>query len=223
MLAAGARLHVIELDRDLADRLDELAMTEPGLTVHRGDALEFDFAALAGEIGPLRVVGNLPYNISTPLLFHLLDSVECIAGMLFMLQAEVVDRLAAGPGEDSYGRLSVMVQWRCAVDRLFRVPPGAFRPPPKVTSAVVRLTPRAQPLADPGDPRVFAELVRRAFGQRRKTLRNALRGYAAPDRIAAAGIDPGARAETLAVAAFAALSRVLSAGVAAANLPQREA
>ncbi len=165
---------------------------------------------LPGALALLRIVGNLPYNISTPILFHCLDHASAIRDMHFMLQKEVVDRMAAPPGSKTYGRLSVMLQLRCAVEPLFKVPPGAFRPPPKVDSAIVRLTPlptHALPDADSG---MIDRLVRAAFGQRRKTLSNALRDLATAKQIDAAGIDPRARAEQLAPSAFVALAQTLA-------------
>lgn len=207
LLAATGRLHVVEVDRDLAATLRGRADWSDTLRVHEADALRFDFTALAPECGRVRVVGNLPYNISTPLLFHLLDQRDAIADMHFMLQREVVDRMAAAPGSGVYGRLSVMIQAYCAVTRLFRVPPGAFRPPPAVESAVVRLVPHAQPLVDAAHAAHFGEIVRRAFSVRRKTLRNGLRGFVDTDTITAAGIDPGIRPEQLRVEDFARLAR----------------
>jgi len=156
----------------------------------------------------LRLIGNLPYNISTPLLFHALDQVECVRDMLFMLQKEVVDRLSAAPGGRDYGRLSVMVQWRCRVEKLFTVPPGAFHPPPKVDSAMARLTPHVTPPVDVRDPEAFAHVVQAAFGQRRKTLRNSLKGVVSAEAMRALGIDPVRRAETLSLQEFAALANL---------------
>ncbi len=208
LLTAAGRLDVVEVDRDLAANL-RAADRASGLTVHEGDALAFDFTTLAGA-GPLRLVGNLPYNISTPLLFHLLDQRAAITDMHFMLQREVVDRLAAAPGSKSYGRLSVMVQAHCTVQPLFRIAPGAFRPPPAVDSAVVRLRPHAAPAVRPQHEPAFAELVRLAFGARRKTLRNTLRAKLSAEAIAAAGIDPGARPEVLSVAEFVALAEAVN-------------
>lgn len=206
-------LDAIELDRDLAVELEALPRDGQQLAMHQTDALQFNFRDLAHwRRTPLRLVGNLPYNISTPLLFHLLDQGEAIADMHFMLQQEVVERLAAEPGTRNYGRLSVMVQVACEVTPLFRVPPSAFYPKPKVGSALVRLQRRAETNQGPGDPRLFAELVARAFRTRRKTLRNALRDWCSPEAIAQAGIDPGARAETLSVSDFLCLAEQVSTG-----------
>lgn len=207
LLERAGHLHVVELDRDVIPALRDLCAGHGELVVHQADALEFDFAALAPAEGRLRVVGNLPYNVSTPLLFHLLDQRHAIHDMLFMLQREVVERMAAKPGSEAYGRLSVMLAAYTGVEPLFRVGPGAFRPPPKVDSAIVRLTPwREPPFAIP-DPRRFAALVAAAFSQRRKTLRNALRALVDEADLVAAGIDPGARAETISAERFAALAR----------------
>jgi 16S rRNA (adenine1518-N6/adenine1519-N6)-dimethyltransferase len=151
------------------------------------------------------VIGNLPYNISTPLLFHLLDQAGCIQDMVFMLQKEVVQRLAAAPGGKDYGRLSVMIQYRCAVEKLFDVAPGAFTPPPRVDSSVVRLTPHSSPPVVVNDPEQFARIVRAAFASRRKTLRNNMKGLLSAEQMHAIGIDPTRRAETLSLAEFAAL------------------
>lgn len=203
LLARLPRMHAVELDRDLVPRLR--ARFGDALDVHQADALRFDFAALAPPEG-LRVAGNLPYNISTPLIFHLLVSAACIRDMTFLLQLEVVERLAAAPGSKRYGRLSVMVQYRCRVDALFRVGPGAFRPPPKVDSAVVRLQPHAELPHPARDEALLARLVAQAFSQRRKTLGRALKGLLDAQDIAAAGVDPGRRAETLSVAEFVALA-----------------
>jgi 16S rRNA (adenine1518-N6/adenine1519-N6)-dimethyltransferase len=205
---AVAHLHAIELDRDLASTLSARCPA-PNLTVHGADALRFDFCSLVSGSQKLRVIGNLPYNVSTPLLFHLLDDAPCIADMCFMLQKEVVDRLSAPPGGRDYGRLSVMVQARCAVERLFVVGPGAFTPPPKVDSAIVRLVPYETAPVTIADDAVFARVVAAAFAQRRKTLRNTLRGLVTAEAMARLGIDPQRRAETLSVADFARLAEVV--------------
>jgi 16S rRNA (adenine1518-N6/adenine1519-N6)-dimethyltransferase len=197
---AGA-LTVIELDRDLAATLAERLGCPDGLTVIQADVLKVDFTELAAGRG-LRIIGNLPYNISTPILFHLFDSHADIVDMHFMLQKEVVDRMVAAPGSRQYGRLSVMAAFHCDMTSLFTVAPGAFRPPPKVDSAIVRLVPKAMTEADRALLPILAEVTRRAFGQRRKTLRNSLKGLLDADTIEAAGIDPGARAETLSVDQF---------------------
>jgi 16S rRNA (adenine1518-N6/adenine1519-N6)-dimethyltransferase len=209
LLARSLRLDVIELDRDLAAALAASPWAETGaLVIHRGDALAFDFAGLARERGqPLRVVGNLPYNVSTPLLFHLLEATASLRDLHVMLQREVVARLVARPGEQPYGRLGVMVQARCRVERLFGVGAGAFSPPPRVESAFVRIVPLAEARVPPRDAERFAEIVRRAFSARRKTLRNALAGLVDPAAIAAADLDPAARPETLSVEDFARLAR----------------
>lgn len=170
-------LHVIEIDRDLIPGLQQLSQkTSNSLIVHQADALKFDFAALAHD-KPLRIVGNLPYNISTPILFHLLQQIHCISDMHFMLQKEVVDRLAATPNNKTYGRLSVMVQYFCKVQALFDVSPGAFNPLPKVTSAIVRLQPYTSLPYPCNNFELFARMVRDAFNARRKTLRNALKNF----------------------------------------------
>ncbi|MDQ7017298.1 MAG: 16S rRNA (adenine(1518)-N(6)/adenine(1519)-N(6))-dimethyltransferase RsmA, partial [Gammaproteobacteria bacterium] len=199
-------LQAVELDRDLIPRLEKLCADQGELTIHSADALKFDFSALCAENEKLRLVGNLPYNISTPLIFHLLQSVDKIHDMHFMLQYEVVQRMAATPGGRDYGRLSVMCQYYCQVQALFTVRPGAFNPPPKVNSAIVRLTPHTEPLVEVGDVALFAKLVRQAFSQRRKTLRNTLKTLLSADQIEACDIDPSVRAETLSLAQFATLS-----------------
>jgi 16S rRNA (adenine1518-N6/adenine1519-N6)-dimethyltransferase len=214
LLAQLDRLTVVELDRDLIPRLRERAPPEK-LRIVESDVLAVDFGALHRELAPagdrpLRVVGNLPYNISTPILFHLLGHARAIADMHFMLQKEVVDRMAAAEGSKTYGRLSVMLQARCRVEPLFRVPAGAFRPPPKVESAIVRLLPRAAADVAIEDDDVFERVVRDAFSQRRKTLRNALSGIATATEIEAGGVDPQARAEDVAVPRFIALANHLA-------------
>ncbi len=196
-------LHLIELDRDLAARWRAEAAAGLPITVHEADALAFDFAALGHN---LRVVGNLPYNISSPLLFHLAEAAESLRDLHLMLQKEVVERMAAKPDTAAYGRLSVMLQARFRVVKLFNVPPGCFTPPPKVDSAVVRLIPLAKAELPCRNRERFATLVALAFGQRRKTLRNTLRGVIDEVTFAALGIDPGRRGETLSVVEFAALA-----------------
>jgi 16S rRNA (adenine1518-N6/adenine1519-N6)-dimethyltransferase len=208
LLTRVAHLDAVELDRDLIARL-ESDFPRERLTLHQGDALKFDFCKIASGGDKLRLIGNLPYNISTPLLFHLLDQAGCIQDMLFMLQKEVVERLRAAPGGKDYGRLSVMIQYRCAVEKLFDVAPGAFTPPPKVDSSVVRLIPYAAPPVAVDDPEKFSRAVRAAFASRRKTLRNNMKGLLSAERMVALGIDPTRRAETLSLAEFAALSNAV--------------
>jgi 16S rRNA (adenine1518-N6/adenine1519-N6)-dimethyltransferase len=201
-------LHAVELDRDLAAHL-RATYAPTRLAVHQADALDFDFCRLASPGGRLRVVGNLPYNISTPLLFHLLTQIGCISDMLFMLQKEVVDRLAAAPDTPDYGRLSVMVQWRVQVESLFDVAPESFHPLPQVDSAVVRLTPHAVAPVQVASPEVFARVVAAGFSSRRKMLRNNLRDLIAPEALTALGIDPTRRAETLTLEEFARIANAL--------------
>jgi 16S rRNA (adenine1518-N6/adenine1519-N6)-dimethyltransferase len=201
-------LDVIEIDRDLAARLRERFGADSGWVLHEADALQFDYAGLARERGgALRVVGNLPYNISTPLLFRLLEAAPVIADLTIMLQREVAARLAARPGESGYGRLSVMLAPLAEVSRLFDVGPGAFQPPPKVWSAVVRVSLRAAP-AFPVSPH-YAAVVAAAFAQRRKTLRNALSQLLTREQISACAIDPAVRPERLAPQEFNTLAQAL--------------
>jgi len=208
LLGSGCTLDAIEIDRDLAARLRERFGASPCWALHEGDALEFDFGALARErAGRLRIVGNLPYNISTPLLFRLLAQAAAIGDLTVMLQREVVARLAAAPGDDDYGRLTVMLAPLAEVQRLFDVGPGAFQPPPRVWSALVRLTMRPAPLF-PFSPH-YAAVVAAAFAQRRKTLRNGLSQMLTREQISACGIDPGARPETLPPQAFNTLAQAL--------------
>ncbi len=199
-------LTAIELDRDLADYLTRHERLRERLRLINTDALKFDFGALGDASRALRIVGNLPYNISTPLLFHLLKNVSRIRDMHFLLQKEVVDRLVAAPGGKDYGRLSVMIQYHCRAERLFDVPPGAFSPPPRVDSSVVRLTPHEQPRVIATDPGHFEKVVRQAFSQRRKTLRKSLKGFVGEAQFERAGIAPALRPEQLSVADFVALS-----------------
>ena len=210
LLRRHGELTAIEFDRDLLQPLAAAAQAHGALSLLNANVLDVDFSALAaggmpGE-GLLRLVGNLPYNLSSPILFHALDHAAAIRDMHFMLQKEVVERMAAGPGSKVYGRLSVMLQAYCRVTPLFKVPPGAFRPAPKVDSAVVRLQPLPPGAVVVADRARFAHVVRAAFGQRRKTLRNALSGVVDATAIEAAGVRPDARAEQLSVADFASLA-----------------
>jgi 16S rRNA (adenine1518-N6/adenine1519-N6)-dimethyltransferase len=208
LLGSGASFDAIEIDRDLAARLRERFGAAAPWVLHQSDALEFDFAALARQRGGrLRVVGNLPYNISTPLLFRMLEARASLADLTVMLQREVVARLAARPGDADYGRLTVMLAPLAQVERLFDVGPGAFQPPPRVWSAVVRLTMRSVPpfAVSPH----YAAVVAAAFAQRRKTLRNALSRMLTREQISACAVDPGARPETLAPQEFNTLAQAL--------------
>jgi 16S rRNA (adenine1518-N6/adenine1519-N6)-dimethyltransferase len=207
LLARAKRLTVVEIDRDLAARLAEAHPPE-ALELHVVDALAFDFATLGNE---LRIIGNLPYNISSPLLFHLAQYQAQVRDITVMLQKEVVARMAATEATADYGRLSVMLQASFRVERLFVVPAGAFRPAPKVESAVARLTPLGDARPFIADATLFAQVVAAAFGQRRKTLRNAVRALASETQLEAAGIEPGARGETLSVDAFVRLANALAA------------
>lgn len=202
-LAAVVRpLHVIEIDPELAAGL-RARFAADSVVVHEGDALDFDFGALPEG---LRVVGNLPYNVSTPLLFHVAKFAPRLRDAVFMLQKEVVDRMVAEPGTPDYGRLSVMLQYRFRMASCLRVPPGAFTPPPKVDSAVVRMEPLRGDRRVAKDEARFERIVMAAFTQRRKTLRNALRGLVCAEGFERAGIDPGLRGETLGVGSFVALA-----------------
>jgi 16S rRNA (adenine1518-N6/adenine1519-N6)-dimethyltransferase len=209
LLERLGELDVVELDRDVLPLLEQTCAGLGRLHVHSADALSFDFGTLARSGQPLRLVGNLPYNISTPLLFHLLAQQTPIRDMHFMLQKEVVTRMAAQPGGKDYGRLTVMLAASCAVEHLFDIGPGAFRPPPRVRSAFVRLTPWPEPPFPEADPALFARVVSQAFSMRRKTLRNSLKPLMDADLIAGAECDPSARAETLAPSDFARLAVAL--------------
>lgn len=202
----AGHLHAVELDRDLVARLRHKYVDFPNVTVHEADALQFDFASLGDRI---RVVGNLPYNISTPLLFHLLKFRERILDMHFMLQKEVVDRMAAGPGSKAYGRLGIMLGCHLHIESLFDVPPEAFDPPPEVTSAVVRLDPLSTGTFDIKDEAGLSTLVSTAFMQRRKTLRNSLKRSVEATDFEAVGIDPGLRPEQISIADYVRLSNHL--------------
>ncbi|CAI8766461.1 MULTISPECIES: 16S rRNA (adenine(1518)-N(6)/adenine(1519)-N(6))-dimethyltransferase RsmA [Pseudomonas] len=210
LLASGAQLDVVELDKDLVPILNQQFAGRDNFRLHQGDALKFDFTSLGAAPNSLRVVGNLPYNISTPLIFHLLANAELIRDMHFMLQKEVVERLAAGPGGGDWGRLSIMVQYHCRVEHLFNVGPGAFNPPPKVDSAIVRLVPHETLPFPAKDHRLLERIVREAFNQRRKTLRNTLKALLSSDAIEAAGVDGSLRPEQLDLAAFVRLADKLA-------------
>jgi len=207
LLKKHGALTAIEFDRDLLEPLTHAARELGALTLIPADVLTVDFTSLANGI-PIRLVGNLPYNVSSPILFHALDHAAAVRDMHFMLQKEVVERMAAGPGSKVYGRLSVMLQAYCEVTPLLDVAPGAFRPPPKVDSAVVRLVPRPPDRIGINDPTRLADVVRAAFGQRRKTLRNALQHVADTTMIEAAGLRPDARAEQIEVAGFIRLANL---------------
>ena len=206
LLERAGRMDVIEIDRDLAALLAADGRGKAGLPVRVGDVLDTDFAVLRGTGAPLRIVGNLPYNISTPLLFHLLRHRGDIADMHFMLQKEVVDRMSARPGGKQYGRLTVMLAAYAEVDSLFDVGPGAFQPRPAVWSAIVRLRPSAVPRFAIGDDATLRALVAAAFSHRRKTLHNGLKGLLDDADIEGCGIDPGHRPETLTPAQFGLLA-----------------
>ncbi|MEO3987006.1 16S rRNA (adenine(1518)-N(6)/adenine(1519)-N(6))-dimethyltransferase RsmA [Plesiomonas shigelloides] len=202
---------VIEIDRDLAERLRHHPQLKDKLTVREQDAMSADFSVISAELGQkLRVFGNLPYNISTPLMFHLFDYTDSISDMHFMLQKEVVNRLAAGPGSKAYGRLSVMAQYYCQVIPVLEVPPHAFKPAPKVDSAVVRLVPHAQKPFPVKNLRWLSRVTTDAFNQRRKTLRNGLSHLFSVEQLEALGIDPTLRAENITVEQFCRLANWLS-------------
>jgi 16S rRNA (adenine1518-N6/adenine1519-N6)-dimethyltransferase len=206
LLRSVNQLHVVEIDRDIVERLRK-EFAEEKLAVHACDALEFDFSTLGKN---LRVLGNLPYNISTPLLFHLSQFAEVIRDMHFMLQKEVVARMVAAPSTADYGRLSVMLQNRFEMEQLFTVPAECFRPAPKVESAFVRMIPRSKPLGEANTHALFTQIVSAAFGQRRKTLRNTLGNYLQATDFAELEIDPGQRAENLSVLQFVSIAKYLN-------------
>lgn len=210
LLACLPSLDAVEIDRDAIRHLTQLPEARGRLHIHEADVLDFDFGALRKNGARLRVVGNLPYNISTPLLFRLIEQREHIADLHVMLQKEVVQRMAAGPCTEHYGRLSVMLAPWLKVEPLFDIGPGAFRPAPKVVSTFARLTPHPTPPFSTEHARQFAAVVAAAFSQRRKTLRNALKPLLEPMQIQQAGIDPGARAETVSPAQYASLAAVLA-------------
>ena len=201
ILALNPRLQVVELDRDLIPVLRTKFFNYPEFRIHEADALSFDFSQLMTD-RPLRIIGNLPYNISTPLIFHLLAQAGVVADMHFMLQKEVVQRLAAVPGDNNYGRLGIMAQYYCKVQPLFEVGPGAFRPAPKVDSAIVRLVPHKELPHPAKDIKTLQMVVRTAFSARRKTLRKALGGLISADQLQALGINDGLRPENLGLAEY---------------------
>ena len=221
LLPACGRLDVIELDRDLADYLNTTLGVDPLFTLHQGDVLKFDFAALSGSRS-LRVVGNLPYNISTPCMFRLLQFQHLIQDMTFMLQREVVERLAAQPGDSEYGRLSLMMQYYCGVEHLFDVPPTAFVPQPKVWSAIVRLTPHKELPCPARSPAIFQEVVRVAFTQRRKTLKNSLRTLISEAELGKLAIDTSLRPENLRLSDYVMISDSISAARADSQSSEEE-
>ncbi len=208
LLRQGGALDAVELDRDLLQTLK--AQCEPlgEFRLFNADALSFDYCALMDERRKLRVVGNLPYNISTPLLFHLLTQKQCIEDMHFMLQKEVVQRIAAVPGSKRWGRLSVMLQLDCDIQALFDIAPTAFHPPPRVDSSFVRLTPRKTPRYALDDREEFTNLVTQAFAHKRKTLSNNMKDLLNADQIRAAGIDPSIRAEQIDIEGFVRLANL---------------
>ena len=202
---ATADLTVVEIDRDLAANISNLY---PQINLVISDILKFDFGAWQ-PTQPARVVGNLPYNISTPLLFRLFTTLEKISDMHFMLQLEVVNRLAAAPASADYGRLSIMSQYHCEIEKLFEVPATAFIPAPKVTSAIVRLRPKQNPIKAT-DEKLFSEIVSAAFGQRRKTIRNSLKPFMSSEQLEKAGIDPGIRPEKVSLNQFIDAANLIS-------------
>jgi len=213
LLDSIEQLNAVEIDRDLIQLLNQQSPKHGKLIIHEGDALKFDFKKFAQAENKLRLVGNLPYNISTPLIFHLLTFLDDISDMHFMLQKEVVQRMSAEPNSKTFGRLSVMLQWYCDVDYLFDIPPHAFNPAPKVVSSLVRLRPKKNPLTELSNPNQFSKLVNRVFQQRRKTLRNTLKNYLTEEQIKALGISPTARPETLCLLEFAALSNAIEVDI----------
>ncbi|MBF8268661.1 MAG: Ribosomal RNA small subunit methyltransferase A [Gammaproteobacteria bacterium] len=207
LLQAMGRLDVVEIDRDLAQQLAERCRDIGTLHIHIMDVLQFDFCGLGTD--KIKVVGNLPFNISTPLLFHLLNNMHCIDSMLFMMQKEVVDRICAQPNNRSYGRLSVMVQSECTARKLFNIAPGAFTPVPKVESSMVSLTPKIPMTSPVSDKLIFSQVVKQAFNQRRKTIRNSLKGLVDEAVLLDVGIVHSQRAENLSVADYIKLANFL--------------
>jgi 16S rRNA (adenine1518-N6/adenine1519-N6)-dimethyltransferase len=209
LVKIGSPLIALEIDRDLIPVLQTKFSRHPHFNLQQADALQFDFSSLHSA-APLRLVGNLPYNIATPLIFRLLDHLPLVSDMHFMLQWEVVARLAAGAGDTHYGQLSLVVQNLCDVEALFEVPAASFNPAPKVKSGFVQLRPRTQPQVPQAMQQTFTSLVKTAFSQRRKTLRNNLKSLLTAEQISAAGVDPATRAEQLTMQDFIALTQVAS-------------
>lgn len=209
VLPLAQKMDAIELDKDLIPELEQNCKSLGELNIHQADALSFDFSSLITNNHKIRVIGNLPYNISTPLLFHLLDYIDQIEDMHFMLQKEVVDRLAAPPNTKTYGRLSIMLQYACNVEALFKVPPTAFYPIPKVDSAIVRLIPKTKKNIVAKNLDHLEKIVKLAFGQRRKTIQNSLKPLITTEQLQAINIDPQLRAENLTVDEFVNISNLL--------------
>ena len=206
LLSYLKHLDVIELDRDLIPGLRALSQDENQLTIYQADVLQFDFHRLFDGENKLYVVGNLPYNISTPLLFHLFSQIDVIQEMYFMLQKEVAERLCANVGTKAYGRLGIMAQYYCKMEMLFDVPPEAFYPAPQVTSSFIQLTPYQKLPHDECDTEILSTIVAKAFNQRRKTIRNAFKDMITVDQLNSLGIDPGLRPEQLTLAQYIALT-----------------
>lgn len=210
LIAQSKDLHLIEFDRDLSRHWQQKAKDIAHLNVHESDVLKFDFDTILDRAIKAKVIGNLPYNISSPVLFHLMAFAEMIDSQVLMLQKEVVQRMCATPGGKQFGRLSVMMQYRYRVEHLFNVPPGAFFPPPKVDSAIVKLTPRIPSDLNAKDLVDLERVVKQAFSQRRKTLRNTLKPLLTTQQIESLGIEPSLRAESLTVAQFVDLSNLVT-------------
>ncbi len=206
---ACAELHLLEIDRDLVARLQTLFANNTHVHIHNVDALRFDFCSLTSG-STLRLLGNLPYNISTPLLFHIMENIDCIEDMHFMLQKEVVERMAAGPGNKDYGRLSIMIQYYCQVESVLDVGPESFSPAPKVDSSIVRLVPHRVKPVQVDDFHSFSKLVAQAFTMRRKTLRNALKDLLSAEQISACDVDPQLRPDAIDLDAYARLANCCS-------------
>ena len=210
LLQTCQKLDAVELDRDLAAYLEQTLGSDSRFALQQGDVLKFDFSQLSSKPRSLRIIGNLPYNISTPCMFHLLNYQHLISDMTFMLQLEVVQRLAAGPGDPHYGRLGLVMQYYCQVEHLFDVPPTAFTPQPKVCSAIVRLTPHLRPPVDVDDVNCLQDVIRVAFTQRRKTLKNSLRTLISEAELNKLTIDTSLRPEKLSLADYAIISNSIS-------------